>query len=528
MLSMNDGLKKEDTTVEKKPFAVKIFTTATEYDYQQPWSAPSVTKWTGSGFAVDGNRIITNAHVAGGAAFIEVQLANDATKYKARVKAVGHDCDLAILEVDDPAFWKKAGIINIADTPLQSSKVEVHGFPTGGGAYCITEGTVSRTENHYYAHSEEKLLCTQVSAPINPGNSGGAVINKQGEVVGVAHQGMRGGQNIGYMIPAGVLKQFLRQVDSNNIGFPDLAISVQRLENEYLRRRFKMREEQSGVSVTDIHLLSNAFLRLKEKDVLMAINGHQIFNDGTVNLPKIGRVDWRYVVNHSEMGDNVTFNILRDGKECQERFALANTFRSTRVIGGLEFGKPPTYLLIAGLICAQPVNKNYIYDNGQIFPNRQKKFKDEQLIAINTILTSEYTQGYDGLKGDVIERVNGINIHNMQDLIDAVDNNKEANHRIELHSGNEIVVPNLPKPEMQSVMRQYGIEHDRSVDLVKAKAETDPLQQLITGRKQPVLFASPSSVPARAKTPSLEQNEVLDLHSLLPNESEHKTPVVKH
>tara|TARA_R110002110_G_scaffold65206_4_gene179970 strand:- start:55198 stop:56811 length:1614 start_codon:yes stop_codon:yes gene_type:complete len=492
---MNASAPTQSDRDEEKPFAVKIFTTATEYDYAEPWKAPSVKKWTGSGFTVEGNKIITNAHVAGGAIFLEVQLANDSVKYRAQLKSVGHDCDLAILEVDDPEFWEKARIVSISETPTRREKVEVHGFPMGGREYCITSGIVSRTESDYYAHSEEMLLSTQVSAPINPGNSGGAVINKKtGEVVGVVHQGLRGGQNIGYMIPAGVLKHYIHQAETEKVGFPDLAISVQTMENNYLRSRFRMRKDQSGILVTDIHLLSSAFLRLKEGDVLMAINGHQIHNDGHVhNIGSMRKVDWRYLINNSELGDEVTFSVLRNGKECSERFTLENSLRATKIISGLEFGKPPSYFMIAGLICAQPVNKNYIYDTKEMFPNRQKKFKGEQLIAINTVLATEYTQGYSGFRGEIIERVNGRNIHNMNDLVEAVEENPGKNHMIELHSGKHLVVPNLSKPDAAAALIQYGIEHDRSIDLVKQEPSKDPLETLMGLDSQPVLFSAGSS-----------------------------------
>jgi len=491
----------QNDIAEERPFAVKIFTTATKYDYAEPWKAPSVKKWTGSGFAIDGDKIITNAHVVGGSIFLEVQLANDSVRYRAKLKSVGHDCDLAILEVEDPEFWDKARSVTIADTPARREKIEVHGFPMGGKEYCITNGIVSRSESDYYAHSEEMLLSTQVSAAINPGNSGGAVINKKtGEVVGVVHQGLRGGQNIGYMIPASVLKHYIHQAETDNIGFPDLAISTQTMENRLLRDSYMMGKKQTGILVTNIHLLSSAFTKLKEGDVILSINGHTVHNDGSVyNIGAMKKVGWRYLINNSEMGDEVTFSILRKGKECTETFTLTNALRGTKIIGGLEFGKQPSYFMIAGLICAQPVNKNYIYDTKEMFPNQQKKVKGEQLIVVNTVLASEYTQGYSGFRGEVIEQVNGQKIHNMDDLLGAVEGHLGGTHIIELQSGKQLVVPNLSKQEVSEVLIQYGIEHDRSNDLISKELESDPLNILMELDSQPVLFGAGSSTIVQNK-----------------------------
>lgn len=501
----------QDDIAEDKPFAVKIFTTATEYDYAEPWKAPSVKTWTGSGFAIDGDKIITNAHVAGGSVFLEVQLANDSVRYEAKLKSVGHDCDLAILEVDKSEFWEKARSVTIANTLTHREKVEVHGFPMGGKGYCITNGIVSRSESDYYAHSEEMLLSTQVSAAINPGNSGGAVINKKtGKVLGVVHQGLRGGQNIGYMIPASVLKHYIHQVETDNIGFPDLAIQAQTMENSLLRDSYMMGKKQTGILVTDIHLLSSAFACLKEDDVIMAINDHPVHNDGSVyNVGSMKKVGWRYLINNSEMGDEVTFSILRKGKECTGKFTLTNALRGTKVIGGLEFGKQPSYFMIAGLICAQPVNKNYIYDTKEMFSNRQKKFEGEQLIAINTVLASEYTQGYSGFRGELIDKVNGQKIRNMDDLLEAVEGHLGEMHIIELHSGKQLVVPNLSESEVADALIQYGIEHDRSTNLVKKEIESDSLDILMGLDSQPVLFSAGSSASVKEKNTILSPSIIL-------------------
>lgn len=484
-----------------KPFAVKIFTTGKDYDYSEPWKAPSIQKWTGSGFAISGNQIVTNAHVAGGSIFIEVQVANDSKKYKARVKEVGHECDLAILEVDDPEFWEKVNPAPIGNTPDRREKVEVHGFPMGGKEYCITKGIVSRSERDYYAHSEEQLLSTQVDAPINPGNSGGAVINKKGEVVGVAFQGLRGGQNIGYMIPAGVLKHFLTQVSSDSLGFPGLAINVQPMENEYLRKRFRMRKSHTGIMVTDVALLSCALGHLREGDVLLEINDHKIQNDGSVNVSPMKKVDWQFIVNNSRIGDNVTFKVLRNGRERFEKVTLTNKISSLDVIGPLEFGKPPTYFMVGGIVGVQPVNKNFLKDTQMRCPNRQKRVPDEQLLVINTVINSEYSQGYDGFRGEIVESVNGHIIHNMNDLVEAVDNHKGKRHEIVTHSGRHIVVPNLSAAAISSLLEPYGIPSDRSVDLVKKEA-ANALDEILGLDSQPLLFSEGSSAQAaRSKTP---------------------------
>jgi len=461
------------TIAHDKQFAVKIFTTATEYDYQSPWREPTIERWTGSGFVIDGHKIITNAHVAGGSIFLEVELANDSVKYPAKLKAVSHESDLAMLEVDDPEFWKKTTALSIGNTPQQMQKVAVHGFPIGGEGYCITTGKVSRSENDFYAHGEQMMLSTQVSAPINPGNSGGAVLDKQKQVVGVVHQSLRGGQNIGYMIPADILKHFIRQVRTKNMGFPSLNLDIQTMENPYLREKYGLSEHMSGILVRSIPPLSCAKNYLEAGDVILEVNGIMVHNDGSVRLDPLKHVDYRYLINSSKMGDSITFKVLRANKVLSHTFKLTDSFSTTHAILPRSYGQQPTYFIIAGSIVVQPVSKNLQTDWGRTYTNQAKSSKEEQILAINSVLKNRYSHGYEGFAGEIIEKVNGVEVKSMRQLMEVVSANKEKCHSLETRSGKQLVIPNVSRPEAAELLATYSIEHPCSKDLETHSAMQD-------------------------------------------------------
>ena len=60
----------------------------------------------GSGFLIEGGRVVTNAHVVSDAREVLVRRPDQANPYVATVEAVGNDCDLAVLSVSDPAFTR--------------------------------------------------------------------------------------------------------------------------------------------------------------------------------------------------------------------------------------------------------------------------------------------------------------------------------------------------------------------------------------------------------------------------------------
>ena len=232
---------------------VKIDVVRSNFDYLNPWQMRGQSSGTGSGCIIDGNRILTSAHVVNNSTFIQVRRAGVAKRYTARVYSISHISDLAILIVDDLSFFENSEALQIGELPHIRDRVAVYGFPTGGDQMSITEGVVSRIEHRSYVHSSAYLLTCQIDAAINPGNSGGPVIFNN-KIVGVAFQAATSAQNIGYMVPAPIINHFLTDINNNNgiySGFPELGIFTQSMENTDIREKFQMNQNYSGVRVVD-------------------------------------------------------------------------------------------------------------------------------------------------------------------------------------------------------------------------------------------------------------------------------------
>src|SRR5438094_3524194 len=171
---------------------VRITATSVEPDYKAPWNAGGLERGVGAGFVLDGNRIMTNAHVVSNSRYLTVEREGDPNKYRARVLFVAHDCDLALVTVDAPNFFKNMVPLKFGGIPELESTVSAYGYPIGGERMSVTTGIVSRIDFQLYTHSAiDQHLAIQISAQINPGNSGGPVM-QNAKVVGVAFQGYSG------------------------------------------------------------------------------------------------------------------------------------------------------------------------------------------------------------------------------------------------------------------------------------------------------------------------------------------------
>src|SRR6476659_3806082 len=100
---------------------VRITSTEVQPDYRAPWNSGSIGRGVGAGFVIDGQRILTNAHVVSNSRYLTVEREGDPNKYPATVQFVAHDCDLALLQVANTDFWKNMKPLNFGGIPALES-----------------------------------------------------------------------------------------------------------------------------------------------------------------------------------------------------------------------------------------------------------------------------------------------------------------------------------------------------------------------------------------------------------------------
>jgi S1-C subfamily serine protease len=175
----------------------------------RPAAATEVRKGTGTGFVVNANGyLVTCAHVVAGAKTVDAALGGK--NYRARVLAVDHDRDLALIQIDARALPALA----LADSEAAEIGQEVRaiGFPLSselGDSLKATRGTLSGIDKG----KAGKVF--HVDAPINPGNSGGPLMTEAGEVLGVTSAKLTGPgvSNVGFVTPGNDVKKLLASKD---------------------------------------------------------------------------------------------------------------------------------------------------------------------------------------------------------------------------------------------------------------------------------------------------------------------------
>jgi len=457
---------------------VKVHSVFNPHDYYRPWQMKGQRQSVGSGCVIEGKRILTNAHVVADQTFLQVQNARQARKYVARLLRVAHECDLALLQVDDDSFFKGTTPLAIGELPHSGDKVSVYGFPQGGSRLAITEGIVSRVENLTYAHSWEFLLCCQTDAPINPGSSGGPVIS-DGLVVGLAFQAGEG-QNVGYVIPPPIINHFLCGVGAGGYyGFPGLGLDYQNMENPGLRRRYELSEEAGGVLVTKVFPGSPARGKIRPDDVILEVDGCPVASDGTVEFRKNERTCLEYAAQRRQIGEEITARIQREGKIRGVKLRLDRPSGSFALVPRVQYETAPTYFILGGVVFT-PVTTNLLLEWESIEKAPRELaacyFKDpdeERLQAITAIqvLPDEINVGYDHFVYSIVDAVNGKKVSTMEELARAVDGHRGPVHEVTNEQGRRLVLDRKRVEERTPhILECYRVPRDRSENLVKGGA----------------------------------------------------------
>ena len=413
---------------------VRITVTEAEPDYKAPWNAGAIQRGVGAGFVIDGSRIMTNAHVVSNSRYLTVERDGDPNKYRATVQFVAHDCDLALITVSTPDFFKNMTPLKFGGIPELESTVSAYGYPIGGERMSVTAGIVSRIDFQLYTHSSiDSHLAIQISAQINPGNSGGPVM-QNGKVIGVAFQGYSGdvAQGVAYMVPTPVIRRFLKDIEDGHYnGYVDLAISYSKLQNPAQRKFLGLKDDDRGVLVTTVVAAGPCAKILREGDVLLAMDDHPIASDSNVELEG-ERVEFPEVVERKFKSDKVKLNIWRDKQSMTVNVEL-NTVWPYR-IQGHRYDVRPRYVVYGGLLF-QPLNLDLI-DAYQPTDLRIRHFFDyfvveqiylehPEIVILTNVLpdpTNTYLAPY---RSSIVDEVNGKKIRKLNDLAAAFAENTD-------------------------------------------------------------------------------------------------------
>jgi len=259
----------------------------------------------GSGVVFDSNGfIVTNNHVVEGATQITVTL-NDRREFSAKIIGTDPKTDLAVIKIEAknlPSLkWAEYEKLQVGDLVLAV------GSPFGLSS-TVTLGIISALGrgNVGIADYEDFI---QTDAAINPGNSGGALVNMNGDLIGIntaIFSRTGGSEGVGFAIPSSIALDIVDSLQrTGKVVRGWMGVAIQEI-TPALAKSFKLPEDRKGVLISDVNENGPSHAAgVKRGDVVVAFNGKEI----------LGVSQLRNLVARTIVGKEAQVKVLRDGKE---------------------------------------------------------------------------------------------------------------------------------------------------------------------------------------------------------------------
>lgn len=298
---------------------------------QQQKKSEPVQTGLGSGVIIskDGY-IVTNNHVIDNAEKLEVLL-NDNSTYEATVIGADEATDLALIKIDADGL-KPIKFGNSDDLKVGEWVLAV-GNPFGFNS-TVTAGIVSAKARSLGSNKGGNMSIEsfiQTDAALNPGNSGGALVNLNGELIGInsaiySNTGSYSG--FSFAIPTSIVSKVMEDIQKyGTVQRAMLGCTVVELDAKLAKEK-GITAIKSGCLITEVNSMSTAKeLGLQADDVITAINGVNVKNFAEL----VGEIS-KY-----RPGDEITVTFYRDNKEMKKTGKLRNSQGNTSVTKKNDF-----------------------------------------------------------------------------------------------------------------------------------------------------------------------------------------------
>jgi PDZ domain len=279
-------------------------------------------------------------------------------------------------------------------------------------------------------------------------------------------------------IPAGrcstpIIAAFVNGVrEGREPEIPALGVTTQNLENPLLRARLGMSKAQSGVMVIQIDEGGSASGHLQVRDVIMAIDGSQIANNGTVQYQGRHRTRYDVALVGKYVGDQIRLQIWRSGSVHMIELPLR---RWLPLVPRSRYDRPSPFFVFAGLVF-QSLTRDYLTTWDKWWNKAPKDFLNyyysgnrtaaqHEVVVLTQVLADEINVGYGSAYDKAVDTVNGTAPKDLAEFVALVEAARGI-VEIVLVSGAVIALDTAEvKAATPRILERYRVIRDRSPGL---------------------------------------------------------------
>ena len=468
----------------EKP-VVEVLVSFQEYDTNVPWQRDATKDRRGFGLMLNESVIITTESLIRNQTLIEIRRPRSGRKETARLIQADPQIDLALLALDTATRIPVASLPSstapeATTTTASILQITASGEPQEGNGR-IVQWKVDELPNAPYA-----VLLGSILTDLNI-DGAGAPVYIDDRLAGITLS-YHGGSRTALMLPAMFLQQFIDDVQSPpSRGFASAGIAWQPLIDDTKRAYFGVpATEPGGIQVLGVLPGTNGENPLQPNDIILEINGTAIDAQGFYNDPVCGRLAFPHMIkgNHRP-GDHLQVKRIRDRQVATDTVVLRRFNDADLLIPENPEGLPEPYLVDGGLVIRELTGRMIKAPGKQwtlrtnprlahLYLARQTDVQKpgERVVILSSVLADPINIGYQHLRDEVIETVNGTPVANLHNVLAAVDR-EGGIHRLGLRgSGVEIALaPGALDEANQRIATQYRIPQLRREPSPPATAE---------------------------------------------------------
>jgi len=421
---------------------VALSVTYQSWNEDRPWSKSRPGVRQISAVVVDGSRLLTSAQFLEDATFVQAFKFGRTSRAQPRVDFVDREIDLALLTVDDPAFFTDLRPAPLA--PVTPSEGTLRSVRWRNQQLESAASRVKRVyvEGSSYGRVEHPFLTVQTD--LEAGGWADPVF-LDGRLVGIT---VSQDEQRARVIPVEILTRFLeraRQPDTYR-AFPVLGVLWQLNTDAAVTAWLGQAGDPRGILIRQVPWGSSGCGVLKPWDILLSIDGKAIDSEGFFADPRQGQLRFPaiYVADHAA-GDVVPVQVLRGKKVLDLKMTLRGYPVGMDLIPLRRGPEPPAYLIAGGLVFREldaPYLRTWGRDWLSEAPLRLLGYYNLELqaqtperrrvILLKNVLPSTYTIGYHDLEDLPIETVNGAPVDSINKLDQALRRPVDGLHTIVL------------------------------------------------------------------------------------------------
>jgi S1-C subfamily serine protease len=420
----------DDLAPKLRSALVKLNVTSQSYDYTSPWKKSRVRNMTGRGVVVQPGVILTLASNVDHALMIEVQVANSARRYPAKIKHVDARMDLALVEITDPELRKQLQPLPLGEPVKLDDEFNVYEL--------AQDNLVQRSPARVVRASASSTLLTMHLQTDGTGGGNGQVAIKDGKIVGLLT--VRSRQQ-GRITSIESIKKYLADFDDGSYnGCPGPSIWIQPLLRDDLREFYGLTKDQHGLGVVRTVAGRTGEGVLQEKDVITVVDGYAIDDEAKFEHPVHGRLNasWLFQGKHYA-GSKIKVKVLRGDKEQELELELKAWPNSVRAVPSGPGAGRPQYLVTGGLVILELHERVYIPRSpGGVFLRRYREREGwdaagprRRYVYVDRVFSDNSNKGFEYLRHTPIQRINGMQITDIADVAKALKTPKGKYHVFE-------------------------------------------------------------------------------------------------